>query len=276
MAEKKLHQRTEKKWHRRKVIFVFLGIAYAILEAFGHFHPDQKHLIEEIFRTLMVALLLYVLEETLSAKEIDASEGRWAELIKKNRRSVAAKVLRKFNNEVSDGPSEDDGRLSMKPAWLAKHSYELFWDVLVERNKSSKQGLDVAIVHSSELEVWSQHPRLLQLQGIFCNDGGKVTRIICGSDYQPSQNVVKIARGMKDVGVKVLYYHLNSNRHKNFLYDFSWDFALVKNTQDVCVWNTLGRTDITIQQAEYFTGIEYRGQNLVSLFEQLEKESVPI
>jgi hypothetical protein len=268
----------EKKFELRKTVFAFLAIAYALLEIYL---KENQILINEIFRIVAVAAFLYVWEDSISVREDAVKNLSWRnEFLSKNRRKVAGSLLTNFDREVERSPKVEDDRLIMEPSWLAKQSYEIFWEILIERNNLLHDRLSVHIVHSSEIEVWSQHPQLLRLQGKFCAEQGKITRIICGKDPAPSKSEISTANEMKKAGIEVYYYHMNPDHMLSFNYDFSWDFAFVVNTEDVCVWDThrnpAFQSDNKIKRAEYFSGIKYRNQDLRKIFAQIRQAATEI
>jgi hypothetical protein len=269
----------------RKLIFLLIALAYGSFEILAALKDHSKifgHVSEALFRVLTAGLLLYIADEILDLNRYQRQSIGWEdEFVRNNRNKLAVRLLNMLREESTSLLKGENNNLIVEPGWLAIASYEMFWRQLVEQS-DHRSRLSVKIVHSVEMEVWSENPESVQLlnhQREFCNRGGHIKRILCGFKSRPTTEVIRAAEKMQNAGIQVLYYHIDPANQRIYNHDFSWDFAFITNTEEACVWDTgrtVGKPLAKIKRAEYFSGRKFRDQDLSKLFDKIEEFSQEI
>jgi RAB protein geranylgeranyltransferase component A len=198
--------------------------------------------------------------------------------IEQNRTATIGKLLHQWNREIAIKElSVEKGRFKVKHQALALRSYEIFWETLVleQRERGQNDPLNAIIIHSSSWAVWTRYAvkdKLLASQRSFCENGGKVTRILCARGKEPNEEVRQAARDMKKAGIHILYCDIDSAM-VNF--DFSWDFVYVKETQQAVVWESFNPNgEIKVSTYQIGDRIEGTFGKFEDLWEDIRRDSL--
>jgi hypothetical protein len=252
-----------------RIVILLIGIVYGLVS-------EWFTLSEYISYSIIITLLLFVADELLD-RDQPITE------INKNKRETFINIDKRFHGKLlTDLQAEldrvirvDTDKFAVDHPLLAIASYDSFWRILVDHQQISKTPLSVQAIHSCDIDIWVTHPltqSLLSRQKQFCETGGTISRILCGREPTPNEDIQQAARGMLEAGITVYYYNLRDNKVVD--YGFSWDFMRIVETEHAVVWDSFAsRPNGVIDEAIYCRHSEYKGRNLAELWEDIRVHS---
>ncbi len=237
-----------------------------------HSSRGEKRYTFDDFMTEAIVILLIGLTEQLIELNLQLEQG--TETNKElmyyllRTRGLLGDLGRRLHTELSTTLQKEDGGFQCCNRHLAIHSYEEFWQLLLENPKKKH----VQALHTGEVRVFNpdQEQPLLELQSQFVNGGGKIARVLCYRhevDKLPD-NIESLAKLMLKRKIDV---HYCDRRRVPQLQKIEWDFLRVAETKEAAVWTM--NPDGMITGASFTDSREYEGVNLESLWEQVKERS---
>jgi len=256
-----------------KIIFALIGLITGLLDFFIR-RPD---VLGSIFKAFVVAAILFIGELVLEIRESQRREKDTRNSFVRRNRNLTGTLLSQLNAELERAVKVQDNQFVVDHETLAILSYDTFWKLLVELIKT-RPTLTVHTIHSCAFDIWVEHPMttsLLNRQREFCQQGGKIVRILCDRHPNPNEHVCAAAKGMVEAGIEVMYYNLASQRIAD--HNFAWDYAIVDETGDAAIWDSFaGAPGGVIGEAIYLNEGEYKGKDLRQLWQRVRLASTPV
>lgn len=323
--KQKILRNLEKRKFTSLLIVFLITIIYPLVEFIllkNSEHPVDWS--ELAFHTVVFGFLVFIVslvwETTDTIRRFATGDERVMrkareDFVQRHSEGTIVKVLQQWQAEISGALklSTERHSFAVEHEMLALRSYEIFWELLAAEQRKRKEAkqppLNVLIIHSSSLEIWSEYAirkRLLASQRQFTTHGGKAIRILCAEgELCPSEEkptpiitrdsvhkhkeeeedlakarrkklnrdtyniIIEVAKSMRDVGIEVLYYNIES---LSVSFDFSWDFLYVKETEAAVIWESFNPGG-KIKTSTYQIGKEFKGYNLENLWYDLEKKA---
>ena len=263
-----------------KLSILLLGIIYGLLD---YFVPKTSSASDSLFKFFVVTLLIFVVQEVFSIGQKSLYSGAKPRDIELRRfvsrnRGIISSLVTRIDDELDRAIRFDgDEKFIIEHSTLAISSYLKFWELLKETQERERKPLELQITHSCQIDIWVNHPltkSLLQRQREFCAAGGSITRILCERGANPSEATRVAATTMREYGIKVKYYNIQSEMVVN--HDFAWDFARVMQTAETVIWDSFTpRPGGVIAEAVYTKHDEYKSVSLSTLWRDIEAHAIP-
>ena len=245
-----------------------------ILEGLNAWHAwsvEKEHNVQSVINAITLALLVLIAEQiielNLHLEQSTESDTEWTYYLLRAR-GLVGDLGRKLHVELRTTLKKEDGGFECCNRHLAIHSYEEFWQLLLDsRDKGHIQAL-----HTGEVRVFNpdQEQPLLELQSQFINGGGKIGRILCyryDVDKLPD-TITALAKEMLKRSIDVYYC---DRRLVPQLQRIEWDFLRITETDDAAVW-TLTPEGL-IKGASFTKSKTYDSTELKALWEQVKARS---
>lgn len=253
-----------------KIIFALIGLVAGLLDYF----INRPEISDSLFKAFVVAAILFIGELVIETREAQKREKETHNTFVRRNRNLTGTLLSQLNAELERAVKVQESQFVVDHETLAILSYDTFWKLLVEQSEARRK-LTVHTIHSCALDVWVEHPlttSLLNRQREFCQNGGKIVRILCDRNAVPSEQVRSAAKSMVEAGIDVVYYNLASKRITD--HNFNWDYAIVHETGDAAIWDSFANSPGgVIGEAVYLNQGEYKGKDLRELWQRVRAVS---
>lgn len=245
-----------------------------ILEGLNGWHAwsvEKEHNVQSVINAITLALLVLIAEQiielNLHLEQSTETDTEWTYYLLRAR-GLIGDLGRRLHVELRTTLKREDGGFECCNRYLAIHSYEEFWQLLLDAPEKGH----IQALHTGEVSVFNpdQEQPLLELQSQFIHGGGKIARILCyryDVDKLPD-TIAAMAKEMLKRNMDVYYCKRGLVPQMQRI---EWDFLRIAETDDAAVWTLTPEGQI--KGASFTKSKLYDSMELKSLWEQVKARS---